>query len=128
MNLFNLSIMNIEEFRDYCLSKKGVTEETPFDVDTLVFKVMGKMFALTGITAFDKINLKCNPERAVELREEYPCVKPGFHMNKKHWNSVAMDLSVSDHLVQSWIDHSYELVVGGLTKTLQAELQKFEES
>jgi len=114
--------MNIEEFRDYCLSKKGVTEETPFDVDTLVFKVMGKMFALTGITAFSKINLKCDPEKAVELREEYHCITPGFHMNKKHWNSVAMDLSVPDHLVKSWIDHSYELVVKGLTKTLKEEL------
>ncbi len=127
MILSNLSFMNIEEFRNYCLSKKGVTEETPFDVDTLVFKVMGKMFSLTGITAFAKINLKCNPQKAIELREEYHCVTPGYHMNKKHWNSVIMDLSVPDHLVQSWIDHSYDLVVSGLTKALKDELKNLGE-
>jgi predicted DNA-binding protein (MmcQ/YjbR family) len=116
--------MNIEEFRDYCLNKKGVTEETPFDVNTLVFKVMGKMFALTGIEQFASINLKCDPEKALELREKYHAVIPGYHMNKKHWNTVQMDLSIPNHIINSWIDNSYDLVTASLTKVLKKELEE----
>ena len=115
--------MNIEEFRDYCLAKKGVTEETPFGPDTLVYKVMGKMFALTGIDTFEFINLKCDPDRAIELRESYSGIKPGYHMNKKLWNSVYIFDDVGDDLMYELIDHSYDLIVASLTKKLQAELK-----
>ncbi|UXE68492.1 MAG: MmcQ/YjbR family DNA-binding protein [Chryseotalea sp. WA131a] len=108
--------MNIESFQKYCLSKKGVTEEFPFDNNTLVFKVMGKMFALTNVEAFEGINLKCEPELAAQLREEYPAVKAGYHMNKKHWNTIVMDGSIGDKLIQQWIDLSYDLVVASLPK------------
>jgi predicted DNA-binding protein (MmcQ/YjbR family) len=114
--------MNIEFFRDYCIGKKSVTEEFPFGEETLVFKVMGKMFALTNIDSFSSVNLKCNPEKAIELREQYLCVKPGYHMNKKHWNTVMIDGSVSDKLIKEWVDDSYNLVVASLTKKLQQEL------
>jgi predicted DNA-binding protein (MmcQ/YjbR family) len=115
--------MNIEEFREYCLSKKGVTESFPFDETTLVFKVMGKMFALTDTEDDFSMNLKCDPERAIELRERYHSVKPGYHMNKNHWNTVVPDGSVTDGVIKSWIDHSYDLVVQTLSKKLQAELE-----
>ena len=108
--------MNIESFREYCLAKKAVTEELPFGPDTLVFKVMGKMFALTGVNEFKSINLKCNPEKAIQLREEYEAVIPGYHMNKKSWNTVNMDGSITEPLLKQWIDDSYNLVVEGLTK------------
>ncbi len=114
--------MNIETFRIYCLSKKGVTEEFPFDHDTLVFKVMGKIFALADVDRFESINLKCDPELVLTLREHYPAVQPGYHMNKKHWNTVLMDGSVSDNLLTEWIDHSYDQVVSGLTKAMKATL------
>jgi predicted DNA-binding protein (MmcQ/YjbR family) len=102
--------VNLESFRDHCLKKKGATEEFPFGVDTLVFKVNGKMFALTDIESFERINLKSLPEDAAQLREQYPAVQPGYHMNKKHWNTVIMDGSVPDKLVKEWIDQSYSLV------------------
>jgi predicted DNA-binding protein (MmcQ/YjbR family) len=108
--------MDIELFRDYCLSKKAVTEWTPFGPDALVFKVLDKMFALTDIINFESINLKCDPIRAVELREQYPAVIPGFHMNKKHWNTIIMDGSLSDSLIFELVDHSYNLVVEKLPK------------
>jgi predicted DNA-binding protein (MmcQ/YjbR family) len=92
------------------LKKEGVKEEFPFGEDTLVFKVNGKIFAITDVETFEGINLKCDPEKAVQLREQYDAVQPGYHMNKKHWNTVVMDGSVSDKLVREWIDHSYELV------------------
>lgn len=115
--------MNIEEFREYCLSKKGVTEDLPFDEETLVFKVSGKMFALTGLDEQElSINLKCDPEKAIELRERYPCVQPGYHMNKMHWNTVNIDGSVPDKLVKEWIDNSYTLVAKKLTKVQKKEL------
>lgn len=114
--------MNIEEYRDYCITKKGVTEAFPFDESTLVFKVMGKMFALTGVDSFDYINLKCDPENAVELREQYNGVKPGYHMSKVHWNSVYLNTDVSDKMGYDLIDDSYQLVINSLTKKLQAEL------
>ncbi len=113
--------MNIETFRAYCLAKKGVTEEFPFDENTMVMKVMGKMFALADVHRFESINLKADPEKAVEWREQYPAVQPGYHMNKKHWNTVLMDGSVSDKLVREWIDHSYNLVVEGLPKAVRKQ-------
>ncbi|TXB63939.1 MmcQ/YjbR family DNA-binding protein [Vicingus serpentipes] len=115
--------MNIEQYRDYCLAKKGVTESFPFDKDTLVFKVMGKMFALTSVESFDFINLKCDSEKAIELREKYEAVKPGYHMNKTLWNSVYPNLDVADKIIYHWIDDSYNLIVLSLTKKLQAELE-----
>jgi predicted DNA-binding protein (MmcQ/YjbR family) len=99
--------MNIEEYREYCISKKGVTEELPFGLETLVFKVMGKIFALTSLESFESINLKCDPEEAALLREKYDAVLPGYHMNKKHWNTVLMDGSISEKFLKQWIDHSY---------------------
>ncbi len=113
--------MNIEEFREYCIAKPAVTEEFPFDEVTLVFKVAGKMFALTGLDKAFSINLKCEPELAISLREEYPAVQPGYHMSKKHWNTVDIDGSVKDELLREWIDHSYDLVVKSLTKKVREE-------
>ncbi|MCB0408603.1 MAG: MmcQ/YjbR family DNA-binding protein [Flavobacteriales bacterium] len=115
--------MNIEEYRDYCIAKKGVTEGFPFDKSTLVFKVMGKMFALADVDNFDFINLKCDPEKAIELRESYNGIKPGYHMSKSHWNSVYVNTDVPDQLIFQLIDNSYQLIVSSLTKKLQAELK-----
>ena len=114
--------MNIEEYRTYCLSKQAVTESFPFDSNTLVFKVANKMFALTDVDLFTSVNLKCDPEWAVQLREEYDgSILPGYHMNKTHWNTVVMDGSVGDKLVKELIDHSYELVVNSLPKKVKEE-------
>ena len=115
--------MNIEEYRNYCLAKKGVTEEFPFDESTLVFKVMGKMFTATDIDKFASFNVKCDPEKAITLREQFSGVKPGYHMNKKHWNTLEMDGSLPDDRVREWIDDSYGLVVAGLTKKIRQELE-----
>ena len=115
--------MNIESYRNYCLDKKGVTESFPFDNKVLVFKVMNKMFALADVDEFISINLKCDPERALELREQYVGVQPGYHMNKKHWNTVATREDISDTLLLGLIDHSYDLVVASLPKKLQKELE-----
>lgn len=116
--------MNVEQFRSYCLAKAGVTEEFPFGEETLVYKVMGKVFALADVNLFESINLKCDPERAVQLREQYPAVIPGYHMHKKHWNTVLMDGSLTDKLVKDWIDHSYALVVAGLPGKVKGELRE----
>lgn len=113
--------MNIEEFRAYCLSKPGVTEEFPFGPETLVYKVAGKMFTASGLENFDRANLKCDPERAIELREEYEGIIPGWHMNKQHWNTVYMDGSVPEKLVRELIDHSYDLVFQSLPKKVREE-------
>ena len=115
--------MNIEAFRELCLSKPGTTEETPFGPDTLVFKVMGKMFALTDLNTFESVNLKCDPERAVMLREEHEGIMPGYHMSKVHWNTVLTDGSVKDALIRELLDHSYALVLASLPKKVQAELE-----
>ena len=96
------------------MAKPGVSESFPFDEKTLVFKVVGKMFALTDVDFFESVNLKCDPEKAVELRERYPAVTPGYHMSKKHWNTVKTDGSIPDDLFKRWIDDSYNLVVEGL--------------
>ena len=118
--------MQIDQLREYCISKKGVTEEFPFDDVTLVFKVMGKMFALVGLGRWEngqtQINLKCKPEWAEELRGEYESINPGYHMNKKHWNTVDFNNDVTDAFAFELIDHSYDLVVKGLTKKQKEEL------
>jgi predicted DNA-binding protein (MmcQ/YjbR family) len=116
--------LNIEDFRSYCLAKKGVTEEFPFGAETVVYKVMGKLFALADVDLFQSVNLKCDPEEAVLLRESYPAIQPGYHMNKKHWNTVDMDGSLDDKFVRGLIDTSYDLVVKGLTKTQKELLTK----
>jgi predicted DNA-binding protein (MmcQ/YjbR family) len=114
--------MNIESIREYCLSKKEVTESFPFDETTLVFKVFDKMFALMDIDGDLSINLKCHLEKAQELRENYTAVLPGYHMNKKYWNTVIIDGSVSDTLIKEWIDHSYDEVVKKLPRKKQIQL------
>jgi predicted DNA-binding protein (MmcQ/YjbR family) len=115
--------MNVEEFRVYCLSKPLVTEEFPFDETTLVFKVAGKMFALTGLDDPEfKVNLKCDPDRAVVLREEYESIRPGWHMNKRHWNTVHVDGALPEELFRELIDHSYDLVVKGLPKRIRDQI------
>ena len=115
--------MNIEQFRNYCLSKKHVTESFPFDEVTLVFKVANKMFALSGLEHHPStVNLKCDPEKAIELRAQYSDVIEGFHMSKKHWNTITIEGNLSNKLIEELIDHSYNLVVNGLTKKLQKEL------
>lgn len=118
--------MTITDFYDYCLAKDGVTEHFPFDEDTLVFKVGGKMFALSSLSNWEKgnasINLKCNPERAIELREEYDGIAAGYHMSKIHWNTVSVNSDVPAKLLKELITHSYELVFKSLTKKVQAEI------
>nr|WP_299383022.1 MmcQ/YjbR family DNA-binding protein [Allomuricauda sp.] len=116
--------MNVEQFRECCLAKKGVTEEFPFDADTLVFKVMGKMFALVALERMPpQCNLKCDPERAVVLREEHDgTIIPGYHMSKKHWNTLLME-QLPSKLIQELLDHSYNLVVAGLSRKLKQELE-----
>ncbi len=115
--------MNIERFRELCLAKPGATEETPFGPETLVFKVGGKIFALTDIHLFQSVNLKCDPERAVELREYHEGITPGYHMNKKHWNTVRTDGSVKDALIEELLQHSYALVAEALPKRVREGLQ-----
>ncbi|HTF02444.1 MAG TPA: MmcQ/YjbR family DNA-binding protein [Bacteroidia bacterium] len=115
--------MNIEELRAYCIAKPGVEETFPFGEDTPVYKVMGKVFLLTGLEYNPvQFNVKCDPELAVELRERYPCVEPGFHMNKKHWNTITCDGSVSEKMYREWIDHSYNLVAAALPKKDRGKL------
>ncbi|MBC7922030.1 MAG: MmcQ/YjbR family DNA-binding protein [Ferruginibacter sp.] len=116
--------MNIEAFREYCLSKPGVAEDRPFDESTLVFKVMGKIFALTSLDSFPfRVNLKCEPEKAIQLRESYPGVQPGYHMNKVHWNTVRVGGLVGERELRAWIDDSYQLVAAKLTKAQQQSLE-----
>lgn len=115
--------MNIESFREFCLDKPGVSEGFPFDTNTLVFKVAGKMFALTNIDLFQSVNMKCDPEYAIELRETFQGIKPGYHMSKKHWNTVSTESDVPDKLILELVDQSYNLVVKSLTKRLRDGLQ-----
>ena len=117
--------MNLEELRDYCITKKGVEETLPFGPDTLVFKVFNKVFLLTGFDSDPaQFNVKCDPEKAIELREKYSCVQPGYHMNKKHWNTIIVDSSVTSKQLKEWINDSYELVVSGLSKVQQKKLSE----
>ncbi|HAN49785.1 MAG TPA: MmcQ-like protein [Amoebophilaceae bacterium] len=119
--------MDIETYRNHCLRNKGVTEEFPFNKSTLVYKVMGKMFTLANIEPFESINLKCSPETALQLREMHEGVTPGYHMNKKHWNTVRTDGNIPDKTICQWIDDSYGLVVDKLSqrdrKWLEQEAQ-----
>ena len=118
--------MNIQQLYEFCLSKKGVTEHFPFDEDTLVFKVGGKMFCLTSFKKWEEgdysINLKCNPEYALELRSQYEAVNPGYHMSKVHWNTVDVDKDLPLKEIVKLIEHSYELVFKSLTKKTQNEI------
>jgi len=116
--------MDIIDLHSYCINKLHSEESLPFGDNTLVFKVKGKMFALISLDEPENlsINLKCDPELAIELREQYACVIPGWHMNKKYWNTVIVDDSVSSQIIKSWIDHSYDETVKKLTKKLQQEL------
>jgi predicted DNA-binding protein (MmcQ/YjbR family) len=120
--------MNLETYYEYCLSKKGVTEHFPFDQDTLVFKVGEKMFALSSLLQWEKgqpkVNLKCNPDYAQELRAQYDDVQPAFHMNKTHWNTVAINSEIPDKFIKELIDDSYNLVLKSLTKKNQTEIQE----
>ena len=116
--------MDIDTYRSHCLQKKGVTEEFPFDHHTLVYKVMGKIFTLAHMEPFDRINLKCSPELALQLRENYEGVTPGYHMNKKHWNTVSTDGSIPEKTICQWIDTAYELVVDKLPKKDKQKLQQ----
>ena len=120
--------MNIEQIQEYCISKKGVTAEFPFDKDTLVFKVLGKMFALVGLEKWEAgekgINLKCDPDYAEELRSEYSAITPGYHMSKKHWNSIDLTMDeISPKFLSELIDHSYDMVVKSMTKKMRESLQ-----
>ncbi|MBJ7881508.1 MmcQ/YjbR family DNA-binding protein [Gelidibacter salicanalis] len=120
--------MNIQQLHAYCMSKKGVTEDFPFDADTLVFKVLGKMYALIGLKKWEAgqkaINLKCDAEYAEELRAEYPTIQPGYHMSKKHWNTIDLTTDeISPKFLSQLIDHSYDMVVKGMPKTMRESLQ-----
>ena len=118
--------MNIEQYYEFCLGMKGVTEHFPFDEDTLVLKVGGKMFALSSLKGWEggtpSVNLKCDPGRALELRAEYECVEPGFHMSKVHWNTVELNGDVADKMVCELINDSYDLVFKSLTKKVREEM------
>ena len=115
--------MNVETIREYCLLKTGCSESFPFGEETLVFKVGDKIFALMGLNSEDPgINLKCDPEYAIELREQYEAILPGYHMNKKHWNTVKIAQGLSDSLIKELIDHSYNLVYKSLPKKVKEEL------
>lgn len=113
--------MNVETAREYCLNKKGVTESFPFDNVSLVMKVMGKMFALIDLEGARSISLKCDPEKAIELREHYAGIEGAYHFNKKYWNSVCFDSDVDDQLAKELIDHSYDEVIKKFTKKLRTE-------
>ncbi|MEM9982778.1 MAG: MmcQ/YjbR family DNA-binding protein [Bacteroidota bacterium] len=115
--------MNIEDFRTYCLQKKGATEDLPFDEYTLTYKVAGKIFALTSLRGAFSINLKCDPEEALLHREQYEAVTAGYHMSKKHWNTIKIDGTLPSSLILSWIDDSYNLVVAKLPKYIRTDLK-----
>jgi len=113
--------MNLESIREYCLKKVAVTESLPFDDETLVFKVAGKMFALLSLNGDWGLNLKCDPEKAIELRETYPEITSGYHMNKIHWNTLNLNGNLPEKLVYELIDHSYIIIVESLPNKLKKE-------
>ena len=113
--------MFLDDVRTHCIQKAGVTEGFPFDQNTLVFKVFGKMFALMDVDVFDSLNLKIDPEKAIELIETFQGIQPGYHMSKKHWNTVLLNNDVSNQLLVELIDHSYELVYASLPKKVRNE-------
>lgn len=114
--------MNLEELQAHCARLKGVSWDTPFGPDVLVFRVMGKIFALAPVSVFATVNLKCDPERAIELRERYAGILPGYHMNKQHWNTVDVTGGVPEPLVRELVDHSYALVRASLPKKVRETL------
>ncbi|HWM23453.1 MAG TPA: MmcQ/YjbR family DNA-binding protein [Chthoniobacterales bacterium] len=117
--------MNIETFREYCLSKPAATEDTPFGPEDIVFKVEGKMFAIAALDEVPpRVNLKCDPDLALELRDRYEQVQPGYHMNKKHWNTVELDGVIPQAEIRKMVDHSYDLVVRSLPKAKREKLGK----
>jgi predicted DNA-binding protein (MmcQ/YjbR family) len=117
--------MDLEKFREYCLSKITATESMPFGEGVLVFKIVGKMFALAALDEIPTtVNLKCDPDLAFALRDQYEQVQPGYHMNKKHWNTVEIDSGIPDAELRKMIDHSYELVVQGLPKKAREKLER----
>jgi len=118
--------MDLETIREYCLKKKGVTESLPFDDETPVYKVMSKIFLIANVNPPVSINLKCDPEKAVELRERYDAVTPGYHMNKMHWNTILIDNSIQGKLILDWIDDSYNLVVSSLRKSEIEKLRQMD--
>ncbi len=116
--------MNVEDFRNYCLSKPKTTEDFPFDQDTLVFRIETKIYCLVNIRKLPlSVNLKCDPDYAIELREKYDAISPGYHMNKKHWNTICLDELGNDELLMQLVDHSYEMVVKGLPKKVRDQLK-----
>lgn len=114
--------MNIEELREFCLSLEGSTENFPFDEVTIVFKVGGKIFAMANLDGPLSVNLKCHPEKALELRERYDSVRPGYHMNKKHWNTVMIDGTIPDSIIAQWISNSYSIVLHSLPRKLREKI------
>ncbi len=117
--------MHLELIREYCLNKNGVTEELPFGEDSPVYKVIGKIFLIASLTPPISINLKCDPEKAIELRERYDEIQPGYHMNKKHWNTIDLEGTLKDNFILELVDHSYSLVVSKLNKTEKEILKNF---
>ena len=117
--------MNLETFREYCLSKSAAKESTPFGPDNVVFKVEGKMFAIAALEEVPSaVSLKCDPDLALELRDRYEQVRPGYHLNKRHWNTVVLDGAIPDHEIRQMVDHSYNLVVQGLPKIHREKLNR----
>ncbi len=117
--------MNSEQIREYCLNLPAVTEDMPFGDDTLVFRIKNKIFALLNLEGEIRLNLKCDPERAIALREEFSAIIPGYHMNKAHWNTLIMNDSLKVELIRSLIDHSYELIIESLPKAVKEELKHY---
>lgn len=122
--------MDIQQFHEYCLSKKGVTEHFPFNEDTLVLKIGGKMFLLSSLSSWEngnpKVNLKCDPERAQELRDNYDGIQPGYHMSKKHWNTISINEDVANTFVKELIDHSYAMVFSSLPNKIKKEILSYD--
>ncbi len=117
--------MTQEEFRSYCLGKKGAVEDFPFDATTVVFKISGKIFALANAASFTRISLKCDPDTATDLRKQYPAIIPGYHLNKRHWNTVVLDGSLSDIFIRELIDQSYALVYSGLNRAEKTNIDEW---
>src|SRR5690349_14583501 len=116
--------MTLDIFREYCLSKPSSAEDMPFGDTVLVFKVAAKMFALASLDTIPlNVNLKCDPTRALELRERHTCIVAGYHQNKKHWNTIIMNGDVSDALVRELVDHSYECVVKGMSRAMRDRMK-----
>jgi predicted DNA-binding protein (MmcQ/YjbR family) len=119
--------INLKDYKTSCLNLKNAEETMPFDKSTLVFSIVGKMFSSTNLETFEFFNVKCEPEKASPLSEKYHAVTPSYYMNKKHWNSIKMDGSISDRQIKKWIEDSYNLVVAKLPKKVQKEVESTNE-